>query len=123
MQQREQVADAQPLDAVQELLAHGLRAADDDEAALVEILGLELAQVDRGARIVAQRLHHAVVVEAARDRLIVGRRVEQLVEEILGVRGVELLGLGIGLADADELQEAVAVGIVVAALAARTSSQ
>ena len=43
--------------------------------------------------------------------------IEQLVEEILGVRGVEIFGFGIGLADADELQEAVAVGIVVTSLA------
>ena len=46
MQQRQQMADAQPLHAVEQLLAHGLRAADDDEAAVEEILGLELAQVE-----------------------------------------------------------------------------
>ena len=109
--------DAQALDAVHELFAHGLRAADDDEAAVEEILGLELAQVDGGARIVMQRLHHPVVIEAAWDRLIVRRRIEQLVEEILGVLGVEVLGLGIGLADANELQETEPVGIVVAPLA------
>ena len=34
MQQRQQMADAQPLHAVQQLLAHGSRAADDDEATL-----------------------------------------------------------------------------------------
>ena len=52
MQERQQMADAQPLDAVQQLLAHGLRAADDDEAAVEEVLGLEFAQIDRGPRIV-----------------------------------------------------------------------
>ena len=38
-------------------------------------------------------------------------------KEILRVLGVELLGLGIGLGDADELQEAVPVRIVVPSLA------
>ena len=82
-----------------------------------EILGLELAQIDPGARIVLQRLHQRAVFEAARNRLIILRRVEQLVKEILGVRGVEILRLGIGLGHADELQEAEPVRIVVAPLA------
>src|SRR5581483_1409350 len=83
MQQRQQMADAQTLNAVEKLLAHGLRTADDDEAAVEEILRLQLRQVDRGARIELQALHHRVVFETARDRLIVRRRIEQLVEEIL----------------------------------------
>ena len=66
-----------------------------------------------------QRLHQRAVFEAARNRQIVLRRVEQLVEEILGVRGVKFLRLGVGLGDADELQEAEAIRIVVAALARR----
>ena len=36
------------LTLLQELVAHGLRAARDDEAAVEEILSLELAQVDVG---------------------------------------------------------------------------
>ena len=96
MQQRQQMPHAQFLDAVEQLLAHRLRAADDDKAALEEILGLELAQLDLGARIVMQRLTQRVVFEAAGDRLIIRRRVEQLVEEIFGVRGVKILGLGVG---------------------------
>ena len=50
------------------------------------------------------------------------RRVEQLVKEILGVLGVEFLRFGIAVGDADQLQEAEAIRIVVAALLA-TSSQ
>ena len=59
MQERQQMAHAQLFDAVEQLLAHRFRAADDDKAALEEILGLELAQLHLGARIVMQRLHAA----------------------------------------------------------------
>src|SRR5215813_13278402 len=88
LQEREQVPHAQALDAVEQLLAHGLRASDHDEAAVEQILGLEFAQIDAGARIMTQRLHERLVFEAPRNRLIVARRIEQLVEEILGVFGV-----------------------------------
>ena len=117
MQKRQQMPDAQPLDAVMELFAHGLRTADNDKAAIEKILGLKLAELDLGARIVMQRLHQRVVFEAARDRLIVRWCVEQLVEEILGVLAIEIFGLGIGIGDADKLQEAEPVGIRVPALA------
>src|SRR6476469_6555408 len=45
------------------------------------------------------------------------RAVEQLVEKIFAMRAVDPLGLGVGIGNAYELQEAVAERIVVAALA------
>ena len=56
MQQRQQMAHAQRLDAVEQLLAHGLRAADHHIAALVEVLRFQIVRIDLGARIVMQRL-------------------------------------------------------------------
>ena len=44
MQKRQKMTDAQPLHVLHELLAHGLGTAHHDESALVQILGLELAQ-------------------------------------------------------------------------------
>src|SRR5262245_63369332 len=76
MQERKQMAHAQALDAVDELLAHGPRASDHDEAAAEQILGLEFAQIDAGAGVVAQRLHERLVFEESRNRLIVWWRVE-----------------------------------------------
>src|SRR5215813_6064323 len=65
VQEREQVPHARALDAVDELLAHGLRASNNDEAAVEQVLGLEFAQIDAGAGIVAQRLHERLVFETA----------------------------------------------------------
>ena len=114
MQERQEMADAQPLDAVQELLAHGLGAAGDDEAALDEILVCQRAQIDLTGRVL-HRQRQRVVFETAGDRHVVRRRVQQVMEEILRVTRV-FLGLLVGLGHADELQEAQAVGIGVAAL-------
>src|SRR5207253_6007556 len=70
VQQRQQVADAQPLYAIEDALAHGFWTADDDEAAIEEIPRFQLAQVERRADRAAQRPKHAFVLEAAGDLLI-----------------------------------------------------
>ena len=46
MQQGEEMADAQPLDAVYQLVTHRCGTAGNQEAALDEILILEFAQIE-----------------------------------------------------------------------------
>ena len=50
MQQREKMADAQPLDAVDQLIADRLGAPGDQKAALDEILVFERAQIETFAQ-------------------------------------------------------------------------
>src|SRR5262249_36210293 len=117
LEQHHQVADAQRPDALGELLAHGLGAAGDD-VALVEVL----PPVERLAHATGRRadlrprtaLHclHRSVAGRFREAL---PDVQALLVEVVHVREVLALGLGVGLRHADELEEARAERIVIGA--------
>src|SRR3984893_892352 len=110
MQKRKEMADAQPLHPFEELIAHGLRASRDEKSALDEVLVPEVPHVEA---LPQRRLHgaqHAGIVLVSRDRLVVRRRIKELVEEILHMRRI-LLRLRVGLRYPNELQESEAIGV------------
>ncbi len=104
--------DAQSLDHLLHLLADGLRAAGDDVAVVHELLPGErrelgervLGQLREGSRL--ERLDGAVAGRVGEARV----DVQAAVEEVADVLGVELLGLAIGVGDADDLRERRAIG-------------
>src|SRR3984893_3560011 len=114
VQERKQVTDAQALYSFNQLVAHGGGTPRDEKAALDEVLVLEPAQVEFLAQRRAHGARKARMVLIARDRLIILRGVEQLVEEIFHMRGIFLRGR-VGLGYADQLQETQPVGIGIAA--------
>ena len=111
VEQAEEMADAQALDALLELLAHRLRTAGDDEALVDELLPGQVLED-------LLRLEPELRQRAGLDRLdgaVAGRigerreHVQAAVEEVEAVLGVELLGLAVGVGDADDLRERGAI--------------
>src|SRR6476619_2622999 len=104
MQQGQQVADAQPLHALDEVIANRRGTSGNQETALDEIPVFEVSQIEALAQRRLQRAQHAGIILVAGDRLIVGRRIKELVKEVLDVRCI-FLRLRIRLRYADQLQE------------------
>ncbi len=113
--QAEDVAEAQRRDHVLHALAHGVGASGDHEPAVDEVLPRQLRELltHLGAELVEHPRFDR------RDRAIPRRigearvHVQAPIEEVEDVLRVELLGLGIGVGDRDDLRERGAVGGVV----------
>ncbi len=120
VQEHHQVADPQVLDGPLELVAHGRRAAADHELVVDEVLERHLLEAGERLRGAGGGARPDAVLEAPEvlvpGRRQVGRRdVQALVVEVLDVLGVVLLGLRVGLAHRDELEEAGPVRVRVEA--------
>jgi len=119
LQHREQVADAAILDELRDLIDDGVDAADDRSARLHQLLEGDLVQPRRDAevaRVAHDRLDPADVDVARQRERRSGDRAQAVAEVRLEVLAVEPLGLGVGVGDADGLQEGEPVGVLVAAL-------
>ena len=71
MQKCEQMPDAQPLDALDQLVAHGRSTAGDQKSAFDKVLVFELPQIEALTQRGLQGLHQARVVLVTGDRLVV----------------------------------------------------
>src|SRR5439155_12652296 len=115
LEQHHEVADAETLDALGELLADR-RGAARDHVALLEVL----RPVERLANLPGLRADLCPDTRLQRLQCPVAGRfgealpdVQALLVEVMHVRRIEALGLGVGVGDADELEKSRAIGVVV----------
>ena len=113
MQQCQQVADAQPLDALDQLVADGRRTPSSQKAALDEVLVFELPQVEALAQRRLEAPDQARMVLVTGYRLVILGGVEQLVKEIFDV-GRIFLGRCVRLGDPDQPQKSQSIGVGIA---------
>src|SRR6516162_5114152 len=110
------MADAQPLDGLGELVAHRRGTAGNQKSAVDKIFVFETAQVEPFPQRRFEHPHQTWIVLIARDRLVILRRVEQLVKEIFDVRGI-FFRCRVAFRNPDQLQEAQSIGVGIASLA------
>src|SRR5262249_32589461 len=118
LQQDHEVADAQVLARLLELIAHRGWTATDDKLVIGKIFKaslLETEDLPRNSRI-AQRIAQAPVILVARRAEPLGWDVQELMVEVFNVSGIVCFGASIGLRDRHQLQEAQTVRGQVAAL-------
>src|SRR5262249_28679377 len=118
LQQDHEVADAQVLARLLELIAHRGWTATDDKLVIGKIFKASLPEAEelpRNSRI-TQRIAQTTVILVARWAEPLGRDVQELMVEVFNVSGIVRFGAGIGLRYGRQLQEGETVRSQAAAL-------